>query len=133
MSNAQAQAVGLLTQKDLAEELGVTSLRQVQRIRHRFNLEPVAFTGINPVFDPVEVARVKAERIAALSALNKKRRGQKTVGGILTLKQIRAKAKRTKAEKTTSKKAAAKKASAAFNRNVFKAGYSSFNQGSAAA
>jgi hypothetical protein len=132
MSNTQAKEVGLLTQKDLADELGVTSLRQVQRIRQRFGLEPVAFTGINPVFSPQDVERVKEARRQSLMELNRKRRAQTTVGGILTLKQIRAKAKRTKEQKTATKKAAVAKSKAAFNYNVSNARIR-FNQGSAAA
>jgi hypothetical protein len=87
----KAQSAGLLSQKELCDELGVKSLRQVQRIRKRFGLEPVDFTGINPVFSREDVERVKEARRQSLADLNRRRRAQHTVGGILTLRQIRAK------------------------------------------
>lgn len=75
-----------ITQKDLAVRWTV-SLRTVQRDVKRFDLEPVDYVGIQPVFDERDVRRMEQRR----KEFRMKKAGYKSnKGRILSMKELRA-------------------------------------------
>jgi hypothetical protein len=56
------KAQNYLSQKDLVERWGLASVRTVQRYRKEFNLKPISWWGINPLFSLEEVERVERLR-----------------------------------------------------------------------
>lgn len=54
----------LLTRRDLAERLGGVSNKTVVRFERQFGLEAVSYIGLEPVFDPADVLKAEARRIA---------------------------------------------------------------------
>lgn len=100
ISHAEAQQLARasgrrLTAKDLETRWGM-SRRTVQRARKEFALKPVDFYGNNPLFDisDVEAAEKKRREKRLAICQRRSKSARKQIGGILTLKQLRAKAKR---------------------------------------
>lgn len=54
----------LLTRRDLAERLGGVSQKTVVRFERQFGLAAVSYIGLEPVFDPADVQKAEARRIA---------------------------------------------------------------------
>lgn len=85
-----------LQQKEAAAALGVT-VRQFVRYRRRYKwLQPVALTGLVPVFESKDVerlrAQVQADKLAMLAALARRRAGGRAGGrsGVVTMAELRA-------------------------------------------
>lgn len=79
----------LLTQKDLMARWNCT-VKTVQRARKTFSLDPVDFYGVNPLFRLEDVER--AEELRRQRGMARMRRQGRN--GILTLKQLKARAKK---------------------------------------
>lgn len=79
-------ANGLLTQKDLMARWECTT-RTVQRARKEFDLMPVDFWGINPLFLLADVERVEKHRLYKRLKHLERKAGKKT--GIVTTQQLR--------------------------------------------
>lgn len=86
-----------LTQKDLMTRWQL-SIRAVQRQRKEFGLQPIDCLGNNPLFALEHVEAVEELRREKFLLRTKARAStaRRQIGGVITLKQIRAKAKRTK-------------------------------------
>jgi len=54
----------LLTRRDIAARLGGCSQKTVVRFERQFGLEAVSYIGLEPVFDPADVLKAEARRIA---------------------------------------------------------------------
>jgi hypothetical protein len=82
----------LLTQKDLADRWEC-SVRTVQRTREEFGLLPVDRIGNNPVFsiEHVEAVEELRRETYLIQCKARSKRARKQIGGILTLKQLKAK------------------------------------------
>lgn len=84
-----------LSQKDLMQRWECDSIRTVQRHRKKYGLEPVAFRGNAPLFSLQDVeALEEARREDGLRRLTRQRKfGKSHIGGILTLRQLKARAR----------------------------------------
>lgn len=60
-----------LTQKEAAAMIGC-SVSTFRRDRKRYDVRPVQFTGITPVFTPEQVARMEARRIREIAGRAKR-------------------------------------------------------------
>lgn len=83
---------GLFSQKDLVERWGLTSVRTVQRYRNEFNLKPVDWWGVNPLFTLAEVERVERLRNKKRMAMS---RSKAASCPLITVKAAKRRAGRT--------------------------------------
>lgn len=89
----------MLTQKDLMERWRYDSVRNIQRIRKEFGLEPSDFTGITPLFALEDVQRVEEARREKRMKILERCQSQRRAANILTLKEIRAREGKRKAKR----------------------------------